>query len=139
MLAVALKKSASLGANAMHPLSWQEIYRQLSALASDLDSIADQGDDADSPLRKGSKFLLDTLDDALNARIGMPAAPPPAPSAPSPAALLSVSEAGDNFNFLDVDDGTFGDVIDCFGSAEVAGLDFTSLGTGGIWGSSASL
>jgi hypothetical protein len=68
LLVNALKTSAHLGDKALYPLSWQIVYRQLSALALDLEMIAETLDYHDARIRAGSLILLNTLDEALSAR-----------------------------------------------------------------------
>lgn len=141
---MALKRSASLAADAMHPLSWQDVYRQLSALAVELEGIADQGEGVDSPLGKGSRFLLDTLDDALNARMAMPppcsAAALPAPSSPpAGAGGFPGSLSAGSLGYFDIDEGALADALDSFIAADVAGLEFDALETAAGWGTSGAV
>lgn len=136
-LVLALKKSASLGPKAMYPFSWQATYRQLSALASDLEGISDANDDSESPIKRGSKFLLDTLDEALNARMTitrpLETLTISTPLMPS-SVTLTPSNRPDNFDFSNMDEDVFADSMNCLDAADLAALDFTLLGDAGSWG-----
>ncbi|KAK3687886.1 hypothetical protein B0T22DRAFT_140580 [Podospora appendiculata] len=147
VLALALKKSANLGARALHPLSWPGMYRQLSALAADLEGIVETSDYSHSPMKRGSKFLVDTLDEALNARmttnatataaipsvtVSVPPQEPAQPSISMPS--FSSSLPAESFDFLSMDEGAFGEAMNCLDASDIAALDFASFGRGDIWG-----
>lgn len=140
ILAAALKRSAELGQKTMRPMPWSELYRQLSALASDLDGIV-QSDEGNYPLcKRGSKLLSDTLDQALNARMSTAPASRSPVSTP-PAAFNNAEDFSGNgdmdmMNAFDeimsrttFDESTLGDSMDGFGADHIAFLDFNSFGT----------
>ncbi|RYP79591.1 hypothetical protein DL769_002901 [Monosporascus sp. CRB-8-3] len=135
VLAVALKSAAELGQKMTYPLPWPELYRQLSGLASDLEAIV-RSSDGDNPFfRRGIKFLLDTLDDALNARMSIPpqletfpaSMPMPPTSADSPS-----SNAGGN-DILTWDERSLRAVLDSIGATDFPSLGFNSFGDGITW------
>ncbi|KAI0871750.1 hypothetical protein GGS24DRAFT_492007 [Hypoxylon argillaceum] len=68
VLATALKKSADLGQLAS-AMPWAELYRQLSALASNVEAVVELGDATSTTAKSQCKFLLKTLDEALNSRL----------------------------------------------------------------------
>ncbi|KAK3324469.1 hypothetical protein B0T19DRAFT_464561 [Cercophora scortea] len=149
VLALALKRSSSLGGRALHPLSWPSMYRQLSALAADLEGIVETSDCSHSPMKRGSKFPVDTLDEALNARMTTNTAatttapsesvtasgPPPATAQPSISMpSFSSSLPVESFDFLAMDEGGFGEAMNCLDANDIAALDFASFGRGDVWG-----
>lgn len=74
LLATRLKDSAHLGSKALHPLSWQVVFHQLSALALDLETIAETLDHHDPGIEGGSTIVTNALDEALGARMAAPLA-----------------------------------------------------------------
>ncbi|KHN96078.1 uncharacterized protein MAM_06183 [Metarhizium album ARSEF 1941] len=68
-LVTALKESAELGRNVACPLSWSQLCRELSVLATDLEGVVQSGEATCLDCKEGSELLSSTLDQALNACI----------------------------------------------------------------------
>jgi hypothetical protein len=138
VLALALKGTAEVGHKLVHPKPWSELFRQLSALALDLEAIAESDDDNHPHCRQGSRFLLDTLDEALNARMAVPAAqaggtmhvssPPPYINSGFPNA----SNSGD-VDLMALDDGAIADAVNYISANDILSLDLNAFGNEVMW------
>jgi hypothetical protein len=115
----------------MYSMSWLDLYRQISALAMDLKDITDSNEADESTAKRGSRFLLDTLDGALNARIATPpqleTAVVSSPTVPSAIAFPSPLGA-EMDGIMTLDDAPFNDAMNYLDAADIADLDFSLLG-----------
>lgn len=113
-------------------MAWQDLYRQLSALAMELNGVAGISQSSNFVAKRGSKFLLDTLDEALTARVSAPPQPEAvsfSPMIPSSMAFLLPSGASMGTGDVTALDATlFSDEVNYLDAADIAHLDFSSFG-----------
>ncbi|KAF7533809.1 hypothetical protein G7054_g6761 [Neopestalotiopsis clavispora] len=139
VLALMLKGTAELGHNLVHPKPWSELFRQLSALASDLEAIAESDNDNHPHFRQGSKVLLDTLDEALNARMTTPAVQAAgrtlhlsSPPLHTNSGFPRASNSGD-IDTMALDEEAIAEVVNYISASDILSLDLNSFGDENMW------
>lgn len=129
MLATALKKSADLGQLAS-AMPWAELYRQLSALASNVEAVVELGDATSTTAKSQCKFLLKTLDEALNSRLK-----PSPQQATTVTAPTTTADSGFNYSSsvgtidpIALDEGLLGDFMSEINWAELMPPSMNAFG-----------
>ncbi|KAI1149643.1 hypothetical protein F4825DRAFT_429741 [Nemania diffusa] len=129
VLATALKKSADLGQLAS-AMPWAELYRQLSALASNVEAVVELGDATSTTAKSQCKFLLKTLDEALNSRLK-----PSPQQATTVTAPTTTADSGFNYSSsvgtidpIALDEGLLGDFMSEINWAELMPPSMNAFG-----------